>query len=115
MKRLSSLVIVFASVLPLLSRAADATYFNSGLVTFPPQVDATNFVNTGTFQIATTKPFDTSNTRNFTNNGTLQGSVGFRFDTVNTANGLRTMAANYFNGPNGLIQAIDPFTVLLTP
>ena len=114
MKRLSSLVLV-ALVLPLLSRATDATYFNSGLVTFPPQVDATNFVNTGTFQIITTKPFDTSNTRNFTNNGTLQGSVGFRLDTVNTATGLRRMAANYFNGPNGLIQANDSPTILLVP
>ncbi|HEX5218916.1 MAG TPA: hypothetical protein VFZ59_05065 [Verrucomicrobiae bacterium] len=114
MKRLCSLVLV-ALVAPLLSRATDATYFNSGLVTFPPQVDATNFVNIGTFQIATSKPFDTSNTRNFTNNGTLQGSVGFRFDTVNTANGLRTMAANYFNGPNGLIQALDSPVVLLAP
>jgi hypothetical protein len=115
MKRLSSLVLVLSLILPLLVRATDATYFNSGLVTFPPQVDATNFVNNGTFQIATTKPFETSNTRNFTNNGTLNGSVGFRFDTVNTANGLRTMAANYFNGPNGLIQANDPLTALLTP
>lgn len=101
------LAVVLALVLPPLARATDPTYFNSGLVTFPPQVDATNFVNTGTFQINTSLPFETSNTRNFTNNGTLNGSVGFRFDTVYTANGLRTMAANFFQGPNGLIQAND--------
>jgi hypothetical protein len=107
MKRLSSLVLIFALVVPQLARATDATYFNSGVITFPPQVDATNFFNTGTIQINTSLPFETSNTRNFTNNGTLNGSVGFRFDTINTANGLRTMAANYVNGPNGLIQAND--------
>ena len=93
--------------LPCLACAADSDYVNYGTVTFPPQIDATNFVNFGSFQIGTFDPFETSDTLNFTNYGTMIGSVGWRFDNVPTDAGARGPAANFVNRNTGTIQALD--------
>src|SRR5262249_6363786 len=76
-------------------------------VTFPPQIDATNFINNGSFNLSTLFPFDTSNTQNFTNNGTMFGSVGFRFDNAPATSGVRVPAANFRNRVVGTITAAD--------
>ncbi|MCL5097865.1 MAG: hypothetical protein M1608_10150 [Candidatus Omnitrophica bacterium] len=55
-------------------------YYNYGSVTTPPQIDATAFLNAGTFNISTSLPFETQNTLYFTNRGIMSGSVGFRFN-----------------------------------
>jgi hypothetical protein len=93
--------------------ATQDTYINSVAVTIPPQVDATNFVNTtaGSFTINTRLPFETSNTRNFTNRGSMTGSVGWRFDHAPSGPGLRRAAANFHNHPLGTVTAVDGFTV----
>lgn len=93
--------------------ATQDTYINSVAVTFPPQVDATNFVNTtaGSFLINTTLPFETSNTRNFTNRGSMTGSVGWRFDYAPSGPGLRGAAANFHNHPLGTVTAADGIVI----
>src|ERR1039458_10400413 len=78
----------------LLARAAlgtEALYENDGTVdyngapgTYPPQIDATNFVNNTTFTI-NTELYETWNTINYTNNGLMSSDVGFWFDTQPTS------------------------------
>ena len=81
---------------------ADALYQNDGVITFPgtvnfpPQIDATNFVNNGVFTI-NTLPYETSDTLNYTNNGWMSSDVGFWFDTQNTGVIPRQMAGNFVN------------------
>lgn len=96
-------------LLAQVSGAADLFYTNNGSVTFPPQIDAINFINNGTFDFrnnTTIFPFDTSNTQNFTNNGTMIGAVGFRFDNSPSI-GPRKMAASFRNRLTGDITALD--------
>src|ERR1039458_2701398 len=84
----------------LLARAAfgtDALYQNDGFVdyegasgTYPPAIDAADFVNNGTFTInwrfingTTVSPdnylYQTANTVNFTNNRLMSSDIGFVF------------------------------------
>src|SRR6266516_4863116 len=110
MKRLFIPGLLNLLLLAQIGRATDAFYINNGSVTFPPQIDATNFINNGTFDFSanpTVYPFDTSNTENFTNNGTMFGSVGFRFDTAPASSGTRSMAASFRNRLAGTITAAD--------
>src|SRR5262245_46212929 len=90
------------------TQAADAFYINNGTVTFPPQIDAVNFVNNGIFSISTilpdplfvtepSPPFMTANTLNFTNTGSLLGTPGWQFDNGATAEGPRVWADNFVN------------------
>jgi hypothetical protein len=89
----------------LLARAAlgtDALYENDGIVfyngaphTYPPLIDAINFVNNGTFTINTVL-YETWNTINYTNNSLMSSDVGFRFDTQTTG-GSRLMAGSFYN------------------
>ena len=95
--------------------AASSFYVNDGVVLcppqIPPQVDATNFVNSNYFSINFTNFFSgsqqyaTDNTRNFTNIGTMVGNSGFRFDWFDTVPVVAThkMAANFVN--SGTISA----------
>jgi len=113
MKRLNSSLLLAAALVPLAGRGDTiGTWTNGATIFFPPQVDATNFINNGVINISTSSPFDTSNTRNFTNNGTMIGSVGFRFDTApRNSNGQlispRVPAANFHNRVGGLVAAVD--------
>jgi len=114
--------------------AADALYQNDGIVNYPaiqsspPVIDATNFVNNGSFTINFTtvdvatlvQPFyETSDTQNYTNsdNGVMMVDTGFRFDNQASSAGTRTMSANFFN--SGYISCAsannptDPFAGLL--
>jgi hypothetical protein len=90
--------------------AADDTYLNDAVVTypgtvaFPPVIDATNFVNTGTFIINFTtlslaQPFyETSDTLNYTNTGLMMVNTGFRFSNQSSGNaGTRTMSSSFVN------------------
>ncbi len=96
--------------------AGDVLFQNDGIINYPdveanpPVIDATNFVNTGTFiinftTISITQPFyETSDTYNFTNTGVMMANSGFRFDTrFSGFAGQRTMAANFYN--QGTINA----------
>ena len=89
--------------------AADALYENDGIVSypgttsFPPVIDATNFVNNNSFTINFTtlslvQPFyETSDTVNYTNHGLMMANTGFRFDNQSSSTGLRTMSGNFYN------------------
>src|ERR1041385_7582160 len=112
MKRFVTLAALSFMLLPHALRATDLYYTNNGTITDPPQIDAINFINNGTFDIFTTYPFDTSNTRNFTNNGTMIGSVGFRFDNAPASSGTRSLSANFHNRLTGVITATDQFGFL---
>lgn len=97
---------------------------------YPPQIDATNFVNRGLMEMfAAPPPYMTSHTLNFTNTGEMLGEVGWEFDYGPLPGGGRGMAANFYNGNynpsstpvSGLIESysyflpnplISPFTSL---
>ena len=117
MKRFTGSCLLIGMLLPLAAGATDATWINNGSIVVAPNIDATNFVNNGTINIATTQPFDTSNTRNFTNSGSMSGSVGFRLDTAprNSSGqliGERKLAANFHNRTSGSISASDSSIIL---
>ena len=100
---------------PLAAFGTDDFYINYGTITTPPQIDAFNFVNYGTFSIFTLDPFETSNTRNFTNYGSLTGASGWWFDNSPAANGVRRMADNFVNHNGGVVQGLDePLFFFLT-
>ena len=97
----------------LLARAAlgtDALYENDAIVdytgapgTYPPQIDATNFVNNGTFTIDWNiipnyayGYYETLNTINYTNNSLMSSDDGFWFDTLTTG-GSHLMAGSFYN------------------
>ena len=108
-------LILFAVTLGSRSVASQDTVVIGGTVSIPPMIDATNVINNSlNFNIATSLPWDTSNTRNFTNNGTMNGGVGFRFDTAPRDSGgsptaPRKLSANFVNQLNGIVTAQDSF------
>src|SRR5580692_2727170 len=106
-RRTRRLFFLFSLILsPLAVMAQESTYDNTGNITgVPPNVDATNFVNSGTWDIGTTAPYETANTLNYTNTGSMKGSVGWEFDLGPTPNG-RVLSANFYNDNAGTIQAV---------
>jgi hypothetical protein len=92
---------------PGLLRATDPYWINSGTITSLPQIDASNFVNSGSINIASELPFETSDTINFTNSGTMVSSPGWFFDTAAASNGPRDMADNFVNLNGGIVQSLD--------
>ncbi|MDB6125896.1 MAG: hypothetical protein JWQ71_4889 [Pedosphaera sp.] len=107
MKRTLFLCLVGLSFITEGFAQPSATYLNSGTFSapplIPPTIDATNFVNTGFFNISYTNIssaiplFETSDTLNFTNKGVITGNTGFRFNTAPSSSGQRRMAANFYN------------------
>lgn len=102
------------ALFPRCAHATDEFFINSGTITTAPQVDALNFVNSGTINILTSLPFETSNTRNFTNSGTMVGGVGWLLDNAPGNNGERHMADNIVNLNPGLIQGLDEGAVFFS-
>jgi len=98
---------------PMGAQAADAYYINNGSVITAPQIDASNFVNYGTFNIFTTYPFETSDTLTFTNYGSLVGAAGWRFDYASPGNGGRQLADTFFNANTATVQANDAPAVIV--
>jgi hypothetical protein len=103
--------------LPFAARGAQATWdsqaygsiFNNGNL---PQIDATNFVNHGTWNISVAPfPYGTSDTLNYTNKGVMNATVGWDFDlgptNVGTGTSLRSTAGSFFNDNNGIINSSD--------
>lgn len=88
--------------------ATDAIYINTGsIIGTPPNVDATSFLNEGSWDIATLDLYKTAHTLNYTNEGSMIGSPGWEFDYGPSTVGQRSMSANFFNDVNGVIQAAD--------
>lgn len=79
-----------------------------------PQIDATNFVNTGTWAISTVSLstyapilYETSQTLNYTNRGTMISQIGWEFDNGPLPTGGRGWSANFFNANNATISSLD--------
>jgi len=101
-------------VLARTALAQSALYENDGIVSYPgtqsypPQIDATNFINTGSFTInfatlALLQPYyETSDTVNYTNTGLMMANTGFQFDDQSSVSGLRTMSGIFNN--SGLVS-----------
>jgi len=90
------------------SVAVTPIYINSGLVTDAPQIDATAFVNRGTFVVGgLLSPYTTQNTLNYTNRGTMISqsgySGGFDFEYFNGTTGIRSWASSIVNEGVGSI------------
>src|SRR5579862_1758124 len=94
------------------SQATDPSWVNSGTINFPPQIDASNVVNSGTIQFNTSLPFESSNTHNYTNSGTIICSPGWLFDDVASNTGLRMPSDNFVNLNGGTISALDAVGVI---
>jgi len=92
-------------------RGADslASFTNAPIIGIPPNVDATNFYNSVTWNISTTPlPYQTAHTLNYINDGTMIGSVGWEFDYGPSTGGSpssRGMSASFYN--DGIITAND--------
>jgi hypothetical protein len=123
---------------PLTGMATLNTYTNKGTIAYYsdvynntvlylPQIDATNFYNSGIWDVYTLEPlftvngtiavngngyinsalpYTTTHTLNYTNKGTMTCSVGWEFD-YGTGNGVRRMSASFFNDSSGRIEAMD--------
>lgn len=107
--------------------SADQYYINNAIVSFPgtvsypPQIDALNFVNNNQFIINFTvfplgnefyQPLDTIN---YTNTGLMLINSGYQFDTLSSANGVHYRAGT-FNNSNSISCGSfinDPGAVLL--
>src|SRR5579864_1288811 len=105
--RLSLCLLLSSSLLPLSVFATDALWENSATITVAPQIDATNFVNTGTININTTLPFETAHTLNFTNSGTMINSPGWFFNDSSPNIADREFADNFVNLNGGLVESLD--------
>ena len=89
------------------SARTDTYYVNDGVVNTPPQIDALNFLNNGTFSFligSLSQPYQTANTITFTNRGLMDCDSGFRFDKFSTQTGLHTSASNWVNQTAGTIN-----------
>src|ERR1035438_5016394 len=97
-------------LLPCAVMATDPLYNNTGTIGNAnlPQVDATTFVNSGTWDIFTSPYlYETANTLNYTNSGTMLGSPGWQFDLNPSSTGQRTNSAIFFNDVPGTIEALE--------
>ncbi len=83
-------------------------FINPGTVSFtnPPQINATAFVNLGSFGVQTILPYDFQNTLYFTNRGVMIGAPGFRFDYTDDL-GIRRPASRFVNEASGAIYCLD--------
>jgi len=103
--------LLFISDKPVM--AADAAFINYGTINYPlttntlPEIDATNFVNLGSFTIGYSGFFnqgffvgiplyETHDTLNFTNIGAMDCNSGFQIELDNAAN-ASSMSANFDN------------------
>jgi hypothetical protein len=117
--RVKSLPLLAGLILsPLVVIAAGSGYTNTTTIIYVPgysgntvrsiQVDATNFVNFGTWEIYTyPAPYHTANTLNYINEGAMYGWVGWDFALYPSTTGQRGMSASFFNDISGVIQASD--------
>jgi hypothetical protein len=94
---------------PVAGMATDLNYINTGTINgVPPQVDAINFFNSGTWFISTVAPYETANTLTYTNKGLMFGTPGWEFDLGPSTTGSRPNLSSIFYNDNGAtIQAGD--------
>jgi hypothetical protein len=85
------------------------TYHSPPVVNSAPNVNATNFVNTGQWNISSSPllPYQTFSTYNYTNTGSMYCTIGWQFDHGPYPVGGRGWSANFFNDTPGIIVAQD--------
>jgi len=100
--------------MPFAGGAAQTTWTNtqSSYSGTPPQIDATNFVNSATWNIYVAPyPYRTSDTYNYTNTGQMVSSVGWAFDLGPANSGsslsMRQASGSFYNASRGVIQSVD--------
>jgi hypothetical protein len=112
------LVCALLGVALMRASSADALYENDAVVDYnpgnpAPVIDATNFVNNNTFDVALGSIFETWDTLNYTNNGLMVADVGFLFDDHARAGGLHSASASFYNpgtiqpGAEMIVQATN--------
>lgn len=86
----------------------DDVFINQGFIDerLELPINATTFINEGSFTVLSEFPFDTMNTLNYTNLGIMSGFVGFNFENIDDA-GNRAPAATFFNGIGSEINAVS--------
>ena len=99
-------------LVPVTGMATDSIYINTGAINNNniPNIDATNFFNSGTWDIGGVwPPYKTINTLNYTNTGVMIGSVGWEFDfgPLPLIGGRGWSASFANNSAAATIQAID--------
>ncbi len=91
--------------------APSPLFFNAGVITNALPIDATTFLNLGSFTNIITDefPYSTHNTLYFTNRGTMIGSVGFQLDTIldTVSTPPRRPLSSFYNGNGALISGVD--------
>jgi hypothetical protein len=110
--KLAPMFAIFLLATPLAAVAQPSgTYISPPSVTTPPNVNATNFINSGVWNISTPSglpiPYQTYSTYNYTNTGTMNCSIGWEFDHGPYPSGARGWSANFFNGNSGTISSLD--------
>jgi hypothetical protein len=110
-----SLFFSFLVLVPILGKATISTYVSPANVAFPPQVDATNFYNAGTWNLLDISftPYETFHTLNYYNKGLMQSAPGWEFDLGPLANGGRGWSSTFTNDNSGAISGLDG--LLLNP
>ncbi len=80
-----------AALLVAAQAATQPVYINQGVMNDypPPQIDATAFINYGTFYVSTALPYDFQSTLHFTNHGVMSGNPGFFFQTASSTQAPR--------------------------
>jgi glucuronoarabinoxylan endo-1,4-beta-xylanase len=107
------LLLLLSGVLlaPMAGMATDSIYINTGAIDNSniPQIDASNFVNSGTWNIGVTLPYQTSHTLNYTNTGSMVSSVGWEFDygPLPLIGGRGWSSSFVNNSAAATIQAVD--------
>jgi hypothetical protein len=110
--KLAPMFALFLLATPLVAVAQPSgTYISPPAVTTPPNVNATNFFNSGVWNINTPIglpiPYQTYSTYNYTNSGTMNCSIGWEFDHGPYPSGARGWSANFFNSSIGTISSLD--------
>jgi hypothetical protein len=102
-------LLVALCLCPMAGMATSTNYINTGTISGnPPQVDAINFFNSGTWFISTVAPYETANTLTYTNKGFMFGTPGWEFDLGPSITGSRTnLSAVFYNDNGATIQAGD--------
>ncbi len=100
MRRLLGAAFVLIGLMSWPVLGASSTYENDAVVTDPaPIPDATNFVNTGTYNITvpSTSLYQTHDTLNYTNTGFMDSVFGFYFNNFSTATSINGPASSFDN------------------
>lgn len=101
-----------AALLVAAQAATQPVYVNQGVMNDypPPQVDATVFINYGTFSVSSILPYDFQNTLHFTNNSLMSGNPGFLFQTASSTAAPRP-ATSFVNNSGAQVRTSSHLVV----